>query len=347
MSVNDVISTGIGGIAVGEAQYRLSSEILNNQSGGMGRFWREFGAFLVDPLRGFNRLVSGSAKEKAPNPDDPMDWRPKGGRTFLAAGFRSIGEGSSITHDTKSYATILFDHTYGDIFENTRRKPFDSMDIVVDVNFGEKVGLSNVRIRGDLASWSLGTGRNHVLSLVQYFDYMNNNAYEFGGQSLGAGLTSRFRLSDRLGLTTRVDGTAILLGAVNADYSWLAVVADQERVREYDYGPGASALASATLSLSGRPLLTALYRFAWIDVTNGSVYNKGTVGSNADHYVQGGGLRLVVPVKGGFGLGADAYLFLRNSHYSLTDSATGAVRRNDVTQRNPQLRVYVSMNSVR
>jgi hypothetical protein len=40
MSFNDMISTGIGGIALGEAQYRLSSEILNNQSRGMGRFWR-------------------------------------------------------------------------------------------------------------------------------------------------------------------------------------------------------------------------------------------------------------------------------------------------------------------
>ena len=40
-------------------------------------------------------------------------------------------------------------------------------------------------------------------------------------------------------------------------------------------------------------------------------------------------------------------MFLRDSHYSLLDSATGEERRNDVRQRNPQLRVYVAMNSVR
>jgi len=193
---------------LGEAQYRLSSEILNNQSGGMGRFWREFGAFLVDPVRGFNRLLSGDASAKAKNPTDAMDWRPEGSRTMVATGFRSIGEGSSITNNTKSYATLLLNHTYGDVWENTRRKPFDYIEFVGEINFGEKVGLSNVQIRGDLASWLIGTEGNHALQFVQYFDYINNNAYEFGGQSVGVALSSRFRLSDRFGLATRVDATS-------------------------------------------------------------------------------------------------------------------------------------------
>jgi hypothetical protein len=134
---------------------------------------------------------------------------------------------------------------------------------------------------------------------------------------------------------------------VNADYSWLAEVADQERTREYDYGPGLGGAATATLSRSGQPILTASYRAAWISVTNGSVYNKGSLGSDADHYVQAAGLRLQVPIKGRLGVGTDAFVFLRDSHYSLTDSSTGDVRRRDVSQRNPQVRVYFVMNSVR
>ena len=353
ISLNDQISTGLGGITLGEAQYRLSSEIFNNQAGGMGRFWREFGGFLVDPIRGFNRLVSGGAKEKAPNPTDPIDWRPNGSRTMVATGFRSIGEGSSITNNTKSYATILLNHTYGDVFENTRRKPFDYMDFVGEINFGEKVGLSNVQIRGDIASWKVGDeGGNHVVQLAQYFDYLNNNAYEFGGQSVGAAWSSRYRLSDRFALTARVDGTAIILGAVNSDYSKLADVAERERFREYDYGPGLGTSASLALSRNGRPLLAALYRFAWIDVSNGSTFNKGTLGLSADHYVQAAGARLIVPLKGRLGLGADAYVFLRQSDYILSSAPgqggiqAGTVRR-DVTQRNPQVRVYVAFNDVR
>ncbi len=347
ISFNDQISTGIGGIALGEAQYRLSSEILNNLSGGKGRFWREFGAFLVDPIRGFNRIISGRSSAKAPNPEDPIDWRPKGSRTMVATGFRSIGEGSSITNDTQSYATILLNHTYGDVWENTRRKPFDYIDFVGELNFGEKVGLGNVQIRGDLASWILGDGGNHAFQLVQYFDYINNNAYEFGGQALGAALSSRFRLSDRFGLMTRVDGNAILLGAVNSDYSWLADVAEQERYREYDYGPGLGASASVALSMNGRPLLAALYRFAWLDVRNGSIFNKEAVGLSADHYIQQAGLRLIVPLKGNLGLGADGYVFLRQSDYILTETDAAKSRRQDISQRNPQLRVYLAINNTR
>jgi len=274
-----------------------------------------------------------------------MDWRPEA-RTFVAGGVRSIGEGSSITHDTRSYATLLLNHESGDVFDNPRRKPFDFIDFVAELNFGAEVALGNVQIRGDLASWPLGgpSSPNHVFALVQHFDYMNNTAYVFGGQSVGGALSSRFRLSDRVGVTTRLDADVIVLGAVNSEHANLAEVANPERVREYDYGPGLGATVRANLLLSGRPVLTALYRFAWISVTNGSVYHQGTIGSDADHYIQGGGLRLVVPVKGGLGIGGDVFVFLRDSYFSHTDSANGQEVVQHVRQRNPQVRAYVAVS---
>src|SRR6185436_13931117 len=63
MSFNDLVSTGIGGIARGEVLYRLSSLILDNTSRGKGRVGREAAAFLADPVRGLNRIVSGDASE--------------------------------------------------------------------------------------------------------------------------------------------------------------------------------------------------------------------------------------------------------------------------------------------
>jgi hypothetical protein len=344
MSLNDMFATTLGGIALGEVQYRLSSEILNNQSTGMSRFWKEFGSFFVDPVREFNRIVSGDVTKVRDNPVDPMDRRPPGSTTFVATGVRSIGEGSSITNNTKTYAMILLNHNYGDVFDATRRKPFDFIDFVAEVNFGEKVGLGNVQIRGNLASWPLGSSHDHVLAFVQHFDYLNNTAYEFGGQSLGGALSSRFRLSNRVNLTTRLDADGILLGGINSEYSKYAQVPNQERLREYDYGPGAGAAASAHLVVSGHPILSALYRFAWIHVTNGSVYVSGTQGSDADHYIQAGGLRLVIPVRGSLGIGADAYVFLRNSDFAIIDSATGQQVAQHIRQRNPQLRVYLAFN---
>ena len=44
MSYNDMISTGIGGMAVGEQMYRVSSQLLDNQAAGKGRVFRRWAA---------------------------------------------------------------------------------------------------------------------------------------------------------------------------------------------------------------------------------------------------------------------------------------------------------------
>ena len=166
-----------------------------------------------------------------------------------------------------------------------------------------------------------------MLAVVQHFEYMNNTAYEFGSQSLGAALlvslpaVGPFHASGR-----RVDGVAgLLLAGINSEYSHLADVPNQERLREYDYGPGLGASGDASLLLSGRPLLSAVYRFDWVSVSNGSVYDiRRLVGLDANHYIQAGGVRLVDPrERVGFGIGGDAYLFLRDSDFTFTDSVSG------------------------
>jgi len=342
MSLNDVVSTGIGGIALGEMQYRLSSEILNNQSRGKSRFFRELGAMLVDPVRGFNRIVSGRWGAAHDNPKEAIDWRPPGSTGLLMIGGRTIGQGESISENTKSYFNVGFDHAYGNPFDNSRRKPFDYMDVAVQFSAGEKVPLNVVRINGDLFEKPLGDAAapNHVLAIFQRFDYMNNTAFEFGGQSLGAALYSRYRLSDKYGLGTRLDGLAMILGAVNSEYAKIADVPDRERLREYDYGPGLGAGAQVALDRKGRPLLSLMYRFQWISVSNGSVFSKGesSQGSDANHYIQAAIARLVVPVYRSIGVGADGGVFLRKSRYSFPGF-------HDIDQRNPQVRVFLAFSS--
>jgi uncharacterized protein DUF3943 len=349
MSFNDMFSTAIGGIALGEVQYRLSSEILDNHARGFGRFLRELGAFAVDPVRGFNRVITGDAKRQADNPTDPQDWRPPGETNFVAVGGRTIGEGSSLSHNADHTATILLNHDYGNVFDNARRRPYDYIDFVAELNIGGTFSLENVQIRGNLFSWPVGADKsspNHVFAVVQHFEYQNNTAYKFGSQSVGPALLSRFRLSDKVTLRTRVDGVVgLLLAGINSEYSHLADVPNPEQLRTYDYGPGLGAAGYASLLLSGRPLLSALYRFDWVSVTNGSVYDKGLVGLDANHYIQAAGVRLVIPVKGPVGIGGDAYLFLRDSDFTFTDSVTGREKIEHVRQRNPQARVYLAVTS--
>lgn len=343
MSYNDLISTTVGGITMGEMTYRLSSEILDNQATGKTRFFKEFGSFFVDPIRGLNRLISGRSRSTYDNPTDPLDWRPPHGSTLLGLGVRIVGQ-ETLDKNTNTYANLLLDHAYGSPFDNSRRKPFDCMELTFQLTPGEKEPVTILRIRGDLWEKPLGNQEapNHVFAISQYYDYMNNSSWEFGGQSLATTLYSRFRLSNKVGVTTRASALLLSLGAVNSDYADIAQVADRERLREYDYGPGLGAHVLANLLVSGRPMVTAHYRFQWISVTNGSIYTQGksSLGSDANHYVQYGFLRGFIPIIGKFGLGADAYVFLRKSRYS-------APGFHNIDQRNTRLRIFLALNTAR
>jgi len=341
MSWNDMISTGIGGVARGEWAYRISSLILDNTKTGGGRIWRELGALPFNPVRTFNRFLSGRATRVQGNPESPYEWRPPALGLQVMTGVRVIGEGSSITQNTDWYGFIEANLQYGSPFTNARRKPFDRFDTGMQLNLGDKTRLGRLQIRGDLASWPLGKNEtpSHVFSISQDFDYVDNEAYEYGGQSFGATLWSAYGNPSGTHLWTRLTGYVSPLAAVNADYSFLADVADQERYREYDYGPGIGGGVEALLIRNSRSLASVSYRYTYIDVRNGSIYNPedGGLGSSATHQVHRVRLRAAVPVTRNFGIGMDAELFYRDSKYS-------APELEDRTQRNPVVKLYGAWN---
>ncbi len=344
MSYNDMISTGFGGIARGEIAHRVSSLILDNRSRGKGRVGREAAAFLFNPVRGFNRLLSGDASEVKGNPQHPYNWRPTL-QLFLRAGGRVIGEGESISENTKKYGFFEAALSYGDAWDPDNRRPYDRFDVLSQSNFGDKTRVGRLLIRGDIVSKLLS--KNHSLAFQQDFDYIDNEAYEYGGQSFGPALLSRFELSQNFALTTRAQVFFILLGAVNSDLSFLADVANQERIREYDYGPGAGVSAELYLQRKNLPVLVARYRGSYIDVSNGSIYNNDTsdIGLNSSHGVQQVQLKLEIPVAKGLSIGADGSVFFRRSHYDFEGSGVppeiGEGRRT-ITQRNPEARVFLA-----
>ncbi|HEX5133241.1 MAG TPA: DUF3943 domain-containing protein [Candidatus Krumholzibacteria bacterium] len=343
MSANDMIATGIGGMAFGEATYRLSSTILDNTATGSGRTWREVGAFLVDPIHGFNRFLSGRATRVQGNPSNPYDWRPPRYYTNLAVGTRITGKGESITDSTQTQAVIDLYINHGSPWENERRKPFDHFDVGVQMNGDDKTPIGRFQIRGDLYSRAFGgdDGEKHAWAVVQYFDYVNNNAYEFGGQSFGLALFSRFRPSAKTGIITRADVRGTLMAAVNTEYSYVVETPEQERLREYDYGPGAGIMLEAAATRSNRPLVSLGYQAEWINVKNGSIWvPAGNPGSDANHFVQAVMLKLQIPIRDVMKVGFDSALFFRQSYFSREDFV-------DTNQRVPQARLYLAWDTIR
>jgi hypothetical protein len=343
MSFNDMISTGFGGIARGETSFRLSSMILDNTKRSESRFVREASAFLINPIRGFNRIVTGDATEVKGNPSDPYDWRPSY-QLNLRGGARMIGEGESISENTNTYGFVEASIAYGDPRELEQRRPFDRFDAIGQFDFGDKSHIGRLLIRGDIISkpvWG-----NSSLALQQDFDYINNEAYEYGGQNFGAGLISFFDVSENLDLVTRAQAYWTVLGAVNSNLSFLADVANQERIREYDYGPGVGGAAELHLLRKNRPFVTARYRYTFIDVSNGSVYNNDIkdIGLNATHDVHQSQLRFDIPVSSRMSAGVDGLIFYRKSKYDVSGSGlppSVPQGPRTVSQRNPELRAFI------
>ena len=331
MAINDWIATGIGGTAIGEMTYRIGSTFLDNTSTGSSRIWKEVGNFVLNPVRGVNRLGSGRWSRTLPNPQSPYDRIAPFLTNHLLAGVRVIGEGESITDSTEIHGFIEFDFRFGSVFDDGRRKPFDWFNVSVQGNFGDEEFLGRLQIKGNMFSKDLKKSEKtqHVFAVAQDYDYINNNLFQFGGQSVSPGIWSRWTVSDKFRLVTRLEAFLMLMGAVNSEFAFLAELPDVSRLREYDYGPGVGGGASITAQIAGKPVATLFYRMQWISVVNGS----SDSGGDANHYVHFGGIRANVPIYKGFGLGADAFVFLRNSFFD-------APELEDTSQRVPQVRLY-------
>jgi len=345
MSFNDMVSTGIGWIARGEMAYRISSAILDNAKTGKGRFAREAAAFLVDPIRGFNRIVTGDAGKVQGHPADAMDDHPPDLDVIFKAGGRAMGIGESITKDTNYYGFIEAAVNFGSPWENARRQPFDRFDLIASMNFGDKTRLGRLVIRGDLYSKPIGDSKHNTFAIQQDFDYVDNEAYQFGGQSFGVALQSRYNLSKTWQWVSFAQAYGILLGAVNSDYTWLADVAEQERLREYDYGPGAGASWDMFFLRKGFALANLRYRYNYISVSNGSTYNGPNLGLAAKHNLHQMQAKLEIPLFRRTAVGADGSVFLRQSHYDVTGRnvpKTIIPGKHTIDQRNPEVRIYLS-----
>jgi hypothetical protein len=260
-----------------------------------------------------------------------------------------MGEGESITENTNTYGFMEWVLNYGNPWDGeSEHRPYDRFDVAAQSNFGDKTRMGRLLIRGDLFTKPLGDGTKHVLTLQQDFDYIDNEAYEYGGQSLGPALLSLWTPSGKLRFFTRLQAYGILLGGINSDYSQLADVANQERIREYDYGPGLGGAVELYLQRKNLPLLTARYRYSYIDVSNGSIYNGDYEGYNvglaSDHDIHQANLKLEIPISRSLTVGADGSMFFRRSRYNVTVETPefGPPRRQTITQRNPEARLFLA-----
>ena len=313
-SFSDFITTTMGGISMGEAVFRLSSLILDNEATGANRVLREIGGTLLNPVRGLNRLFSGQMIRTGAN---GFDRSPGRLRMSLDFGAQQLANGTSLENGyARSYFELELE--YGDPVESDLRHPFETFRVVVQHEPTSGRLFDRLQILGSLYGGNVYSRphQQHRFMVGLDYDYIYNSAYKFGQHSVPVGIVSRWELSDRWTVRTRAAANLVILGAVNSGYPG--------RRDGFEYGPGLGFGASVRLMHRGYRVVDLEHEVIWIHTVSGGV---------ANHVVHLGAARLGWPVYRGLGLGVDGYLYQLNSY----PQGSGSVSRH-----HPQARFYLS-----
>src|SRR5688572_4686262 len=328
-SVNDFINTTLGGIALGEMFHRISWMVRDTRATGRGRFWREFGALAIDPVTGLNRFLRGDSDRIS---EKPADMVPSTIQGFTSAGVLWRGSETRAI-DATGQPTLFRSMLYGDLRTGHSRTPYDAFSVRLRMGGGAK--LSEARVRGRLLGQPLGGGKTQF-TVMQSYDYQNNDAYATGAQSFEAAAGRTFALSSRSAMFLSGWGGLSVLGAIDSlplgateqpeeeEPTSEAGQGVSEGPRFYDYGPGATMGALAQFTRDQRALVTVLYE-------GRHLYSLD--GVRANHFLQRARVDLTVPLRGSLGIGASGEYFFRQSFYQTEERA-------QIEYRFPQFRAY-------
>jgi hypothetical protein len=327
-SMNDLINTTLGGMAIGEMLHRTAWLVRDTHATGRGRVWNEIGATVIDPVTGANRFLSGDASRVM---DKPADMVPTqlGGLASAGVLWRGV-ESGAFTASGDPFVEL--DLLYGEPTSGRSRTPYDAFAVLMRLGGGSPI--SEGKIRGRLLGQPMRGGKLQ-LNISQAYDFNKNDAYQFGAQSFNSSIAYTAQLSSRYSLWMSGWGGLTVLGAV--DSIPLEGKADEpdepsggqgvsEGPRYYDYGPGGNYGGWINLSRNGRSLLAFVY-----DAHH--LYSLD--GVRANHFLQQLRLDFQVPVTAQLGLGVSGEYFDRRTYYK--DAA------NDTRKFHfPQIRAFLT-----
>jgi uncharacterized protein DUF3943 len=310
-SLNDLINTTLGGIALGEVTYRLSSILRPGRQPTRYGLSREVGAFALSPIGRTQGLLRRSAREDG-NGGEPWPQADM----WVSAGRRKANDIPSGSSADRSFIELAVQ--YGSPFDPQMARPYDAFEFRLQLSPETPGVVTHVGVSGLLTRRFLSNGsRNQlVLGLFQHYDYDDVPVFKSGGQSLSGGLLYRRRLGSRSQLDLGMHLEGVLLAGMTSDQG-------NYFRRDYDYGSGAGTRLLASLRHDGHDVLRFDGRLIWLH----SLY-----GSNGDHLALFTRLGAAVRVSGLVGIGCDLGVITRHSWYPGLPA---------VTQRVPQMRAYL------
>jgi hypothetical protein len=306
-SINDLINTTLGGIALGEVAYRMSSLVNSRNSRATTR---QLGALVLNPLSQAQSLVHGRSQGHSPA-------APQSRATLLAVGQRR-GVGASPDGVTTSHPFVGLTFYYGNAFDEQVSRPYDVFEFRLHLSPDEHVVLTHASVSGLLARSTLSHSarRQLLLGLFQHYDYDDLPLTKSSSQSLSGALLYRGTLSRRIQVDLGLHAELVPLGAVSSEHGGI-------RRRDYDFGPGVGGRFTGMVRHDGRELVRVDGRTVWVH----SLY-----AADADHLTTTARLSAAIPVARMVSLGGDVALTLRRSWYR---------DQLPVAMKFPQFRAYL------
>lgn len=263
-STNDIIATPIGGAAIGEALYRTSDMVLDDRTAGWERFGRELAGFVISPMRGFTRIVTGRAWHRGATSGRRFGIPEVSVRFSLGARILAIHDRENLT---LAGLTGRVNIEYGDRFDGTTRAPFDYFSFMLDADvMKDQPVLNRVEIMGRLLSKPLidKPSTDLTIGLYQHFDFFDSDTvndykpnhllapcevpYKFGTPaSLGGGLQFRYIECDRWMIDAYAHVNAVIMGGILSDFY-------RYYHRNYNWGSGFSIKGGVEFRLPSKRL---------------------------------------------------------------------------------------------
>ena len=342
-STNDIIATPIGGAALGEILFRSADAILDDRATGWNRAGREIAAFVVSPMNGINRIVTGQA------------WRRSStsGKIFghprlsirLSAGIKFLELQGRLGDMATGFDTEI-DVEYGDRFRNLDvQRPYDYFTVHAELQAmkGQPV-LNQLEIKGRLLGKELLKDRDTHASvgLYQHFDFYDSDTidrlqrvpFKLGIPAcVGGGVIFRDIQRGSHRFNAFLHTGAVLLGSVLSDH----YTSDN---RNYNWAQGFSVKLGANFVFANKKIALSLYNnfyrlFTWkgyrkgTDLATSDYRTLNVMGDKSDSYFNVTDARLDIRLKNRLFLTVAFSNYFRFTHYrdfSDVRSSTMALR---------------------
>ena len=280
-AINDLLSTGIGGSAIGEVTHRSSDLIFDNRARGFNRVIREIGGSLLNPIRGIHRLFTGEMWKVGPIKGRQTEKEPF--ELEVGAGNRYISSESGFKGDM-NVPYVEFTMNYGDRMESDEHKPFDWFYLYLLANISsDQSSIGDMDIWGRLwdkkffinDKFAMDLGIYQMVKYVETYPVKDCNDSDFPiiseAVSAGPGLFCEYK-----GRKTDFNNDLIIggiaLGGSRTDYY---------KRRKYNFGSGFSIRDNIQINIADKFRIGNRFYF-------GQLYSSGYSPEELNHRLENG-----------------------------------------------------------